>query len=181
MSRITKQEPPNVYINKGMTYGKLILQQIYYDYTIVYMCKYRNELHEKKCSVVIQFSQQELNTKTTETCNLDPVLLFLELQKEYESEGVCLLLNPSWHLLVILSQQYKHQKKRVKLCHLRRTDVFIVNFEHWSHIFLVFLLLTLNEQVFAVIIFYVSYRQSYLVILLSAVSSRLSVDTLLII
>ena len=31
-------------MNKVMTFGKLIVYQIYYDYTIVYLCKYINEL-----------------------------------------------------------------------------------------------------------------------------------------
>ena len=31
----------------------------------------------------------------------------------------------------------------------RKSDVFIVNFEHISHLFLVFLLLTLNKQMLA--------------------------------
>ena len=32
--------------------------------------------------------------------------------------------------------------------HLRRSGVFIVNFQHISHFFLVFLLLTLNKKIF---------------------------------
>ena len=36
--------------------------------------------------------------------------------------------------------------KTSERCQWRRTDVFIVNFEHISHIFLVFLLLTLNKE-----------------------------------
>ena len=32
-----------------------------------------------------------------------------------------------------------------KMCKIRRSDVFIVHFEHISHLFLVFLLLTLNK------------------------------------
>ena len=34
---------------------------------------------------------------------------------------------------------------KVALLHGRRSGVFIVNFEHTSHLFLVFLLLTLNK------------------------------------
>ena len=34
--------------------------------------------------------------------------------------------------------------KTPELCHLRRSGVFIVNFEHVSHLVLLFLLLTLN-------------------------------------
>ena len=34
--------------------------------------------------------------------------------------------------------------KHVQLCHWRRSSIFIVNFEHISHLVLVFLLLTLN-------------------------------------
>ena len=36
--------------------------------------------------------------------------------------------------------------KTLKRCHWRRSRVFIVNFEHISHFFLVFLLLTSNMQ-----------------------------------
>ena len=40
-------------------------------------------------------------------------------------------------------------EKGVKYVHSRRSGVFIVNFEHISHLFLVFLLLTLNKQMLA--------------------------------
>ena len=40
---------------------------------------------------------------------------------------------------------YKNTRKR----HWRRSGVFIVNFEHISDLFLVFLLLTLNKQMLA--------------------------------
>ena len=36
--------------------------------------------------------------------------------------------------------------KTPERCHWRRSDVFIVNFEHISHLVLVFLLLALNMQ-----------------------------------
>ena len=54
----------------------------------------------------------------------------------------------------------KNTRKRYEICskltiktpewhHLRRSDVFIVKFEHISHIFLMILLLTLNKQMLA--------------------------------
>lgn len=41
----------------------------------------------------------------TGSMQLGPILLFLVLQREYESEVVYLLINVGRHLLVILSQQ----------------------------------------------------------------------------
>ena len=54
----------------------------------------------------------------------------------------------------------RNTRKRREICsrltikileqrHLRRSGVLIVNFEHISHLFLVFLLLTLNMEMFA--------------------------------
>ena len=64
---------------------------------------------------------------------------------------------PSSHVLV-QSQQYNTRKdatyiqltikltiKTPERCQWRRSGIFIVNFEHISHIFLVFLLLTLKK------------------------------------
>ena len=42
----------------------------------------------------------------------------------------------------------KVNNKETERRHRRRSGVFIVNFEHISHLFLVFLLLTLNGQGF---------------------------------
>ena len=62
---------------------------------------------------------------------------------------------PSSHLFV-LSQQSKHQKKAwnmfkaaIKTPERRQSGVFIVNFEHILHLFLVFMLLTLSKQMLA--------------------------------
>ena len=41
---------------------------------------------------------------------------------------------------------FKHSKRNTrKTCDVRRFGVFIVNFEHISHLFLVFLLFSLNK------------------------------------
>ena len=53
--------------------------------------------------------------------------------------------NPRWYLLV-QSQLQKHYKKVCWRC----SGVFIVNFEHISHLFLKLLLLTLNKQMLTV-------------------------------
>ena len=39
----------------------------------------------------------------------------------------------------------RNNRKRCEMCQWRRPDVFIVNFEHISHLFLMFLLLNLNK------------------------------------
>ena len=39
--------------------------------------------------------------------------------------------------------------KTQERCHWRRSGVFIVNFEHISHLILVFLLLTLSKEIMA--------------------------------
>ena len=45
----------------------------------------------------------------------------------------------------LLNVNYKNTRKRCEIC----SGVFIENFEHISHLFLVFLLLTLSKQLFA--------------------------------
>ena len=46
-----------------------------------------------------------------------------------------------------------HYFIRQDLCQWRRSGAFIVNFQHISHLFLVFLLLTLNKSILAVMIY----------------------------
>ena len=45
--------------------------------------------------------------------------------------------------------------------HWRRFDVFIVNFEHISHLALVFLLLTLNMQLLTLNIVYIYLKNNF--------------------
>ena len=58
--------------------------------------------------------------------------------------------------MYLFKVKYRNTRSRCKICskltiktperhHLRRSGIFIVNFEHIPHILLVFLLLTLNE------------------------------------
>ena len=47
--------------------------------------------------------------------------------------------------IYLLKVNNTNTKKRCKIRHGRYSDAFIVNFEHSSHLFLVFLLLTLNK------------------------------------
>ena len=65
--------------------------------------------------------------------------------------------------ICLLKVSNRNTRKMRKICskwtvktpdrhHRRHSDVFIVNFEHISHCFLVFLLLTLNKQMLAVFI-----------------------------
>ena len=76
------------------------------------------------------------------------------------------LLSVNWNERISLANIYllkinnTNTRKRFKICskltvktperrHQRRSGVFIVNFEHISHLFLVFLLPTLNKQMLA--------------------------------
>ena len=70
-----------------------------------------------------------------------------------QSAKMCLSKLPSRHLFV-LSQQWKHQNKVQNMfkfnnnfCQWRRSGVFIVHFEHISHIVLVFPSLVLNNLI----------------------------------
>ena len=56
---------------------------------------------------------------------------------------------------------FKISIKTLEQGHWRRSGVFTANFEHNSHLFLVFLLLTLNRQMFVGLILQ-SERESYI-------------------
>ena len=68
--------------------------------------------------------------------------------------SIVLWLNTNGHILMtsqpvftcskLIIETLEEGVKYVQLCHWRRSSIFIVNFEHISHLVLVFLLLTLN-------------------------------------
>ena len=82
---------------------------------------------EKELCYKPRLKSQIVQPTRSVKCRYFPLLLFIP-----QSIGKC--QNPAGNYM------FKVNKRR----HCRRSGIFIVNFEHTSHLFLVFLLLTLN-------------------------------------
>ena len=61
-----------------------------------------------------------------------------------------------WEMILAITSQHiiaqsnnKNTGERREICHCRRSSVFVANFGHFAHKFLLFLLLTLSKQMFA--------------------------------
>ena len=107
------------------------------------MCRYKNCIKTKRVFVASQ-KDSFLDITFYFTINDIQIARFNQLESYSQPANACEIYSK----LTIKTSERRHSKSTIKTPERRqwrRSDVFIVNFEHISHLVLVFLVLTLSR------------------------------------